>query len=199
MRGGTAPRCLAVRRPAGGRSALALFFLLADELGLGGGGALDGFLALDGLFDSTLRGGSTEHRTSSGSAMISMPSGTTRSETWSVSFMSSSLTSTTRCSGMAVTRPFTVTSRVDSSSMPPALTPLGSPSKWMADRGLDGLVQADLLEVDVDHGALDAVERELLDDGLVAALLALERDVEDGVHAGARCAAPRGARGARRR
>ena len=32
---------------------------------------------------------------------------------------------------MAVTRPLTVTSRVDSSSMPPALTPLGSPSKRM--------------------------------------------------------------------
>ena len=33
---------------------------------------------------------------------------------------------------MAVTRPLTVTSRVDSSSMPPDLTPMASPSKLTA-------------------------------------------------------------------
>jgi len=50
--------------------------------------------------------------------------------------------------------------------------------------GLDRLVQSHFLEIDVDDGVLHLVERELLDDGLMAALLAFELDVQHGVHAG---------------
>ena len=61
------------------------------------------------------------------------------------------------------------------------LDALGLALEAHGDHGLDGLVQADLLQVEVDDGVLDLVELEILDDGLVAALLALEGDVEHGV------------------
>ncbi len=87
---------------------------------------------------------------------------------------------------MAVTRPLTVTSRIDSSSMPPALTPLASPSKWMAT--VVSMVSSRRISWRSTWTTLLLTRSsvELLDDRLVAALLALEGDVEHGVRAGAR-------------
>ena len=64
-----------------------------------------------------------------------------------------------------------------------------------ADRGaleghgdvrLDPLGELDLLEVDVGHVVLDLVELDLFDDRHVRRLVALDHDVEHGVHAGGR-------------
>ena len=56
-----------------------------------------------------------------------------------------------------------------------------SPPEVHRHRGLDRLVEADLLEVDVGDPALDRILLVLLEHGRVRRLLPLEHDVEDRV------------------
>ena len=94
-------------------------------------------------------------------------------------------TSRSRCSGTSSGSASTLTSRSGCESTPPSRTPGASspPMQLHRDRGVDRLVEPDLLQVDVRDAAAHLVDLVLLEDRRVRLARAVDLDVEDRVEA----------------